>query len=75
MKPQPLTDEELERLSEVRKRFCDKRSMNLEELDGFLAALICGPNLVLPSEYLPVIWGDDIVLEDTFSAQPVLEDL
>ena len=48
--------------------------MNLEQIDGFLAALICGPELVLPSEYLPVIWGDDIVLEDTFSAQPMLED-
>ena len=74
MKPQPLTDAELEQLSWVLKRFGDKRSMNLEQLDGFLAALICGPELVLPSEYLPVIWGDDIVLEDTFSAQPVLED-
>ena len=74
MNPQPLTDAELERLSGVLKRFGDKRSMNLEQLDGFLAALICGPDLVLPSEYLPVIWGDDIILEDTFSAQAVLED-
>ena len=74
MKPQPLSDSELDRLSAILKRFGDKRSMNLEQLDGFLAALICGPELVLPSEYLPVIWGDDIVLEDTFSAQPVLED-
>ena len=74
MKPQPLSDSELDRLSAILKRFGDKRSMNLEQLDGFLAALICGPELVLPSEYLPVIWGDDIILEDTFSAQPVLED-
>ncbi len=48
--------------------------MNMEQLDGFLAALICGPELVPPSEYLPVIWGDDMVLEDTFGAQPVLQD-
>jgi uncharacterized protein len=34
--------------------------MNLEQLDGFLAALICGPDIVRPSEYLPVILGDDI---------------
>jgi uncharacterized protein len=74
VKPQPLSDSELDRLSAILKRFGDKRSMNLEQLDGFLAALICGPELVLPSEYLPVIWGDDIILEDTFSAQPVLED-
>jgi uncharacterized protein len=74
MKPQPLTDAEFERLTSVLKRLSDKRSMNLEQLDGFLAALICGPEIVRPSEYLPVIWGDDMVLEDSFGAQPVLQD-
>src|SRR6202030_1131892 len=48
--------------------------MNLEQLDGFLAALICGPEIVRPSEYLPVICGDDTVLEDSFGAQSVLQD-
>ena len=43
--------------------------MNLEQMDGFLSALICSPDLVPPSEYLPVIWGDDMVLENEFSAQ------
>ena len=74
MKSQPLTDAELESLTSVLKRFGDKRAMNLEQLDGFLAALICSPELVPPSEYLPVIWGGDIVLEDQFSAQPILND-
>jgi uncharacterized protein len=74
VKSQPLTDEEFDHLSEVLKRFGDKRAMNLEQMDGFLAALICSPELVPPSEYLPVIWGGDIVLEDQFSAQPILND-
>ena len=74
MKSQPLTDAELERLTAVLTRFGDKHAMNLEQLDGFLAALICSPELVPPSEYLPVIWGGDIVLEDEFSAQPTLKD-
>lgn len=74
VKPQPLTDDELDRLSSVLVRFGDKRAMNLEQLDGFLAALICSPDIVQPSEYLPEIWGDDIVLEDAFSAKPILED-
>jgi len=74
MKPEPLTDAEFDRLNSVLARFGDKRSMNLEQLDGFLAALICGPDTVLPSEYLPVIWGDKIVLEDTFNAKPLLQD-
>ncbi len=74
MKPQPLTEAEFERLSGVLGRFENKRPMNLEQLDGFFAALICGPVNVPPSEYLPVILGDDIVLEDTVNAQPVLQD-
>jgi uncharacterized protein len=35
----------------------DKRAMNLEQIDGFLAALVCGPDDILQSEYLPEIWG------------------
>jgi uncharacterized protein len=38
--------------------------MNLEMLDGFFAALICGPDTVLPSEYLPEIWGGEIAGQD-----------
>jgi uncharacterized protein len=74
VKPQPLTDAEFDRLSGVLRRFDNKRLMNLEQLDGFFAALICGPVNVPPSEYLPKILGDDMVLEDTFNAQPVLQD-
>jgi len=74
VKPQPLTDAEFERLSGVLGRFDNKRPMNLEQLDGFFAALICGPVNVPPSEYLPVILGDDMVLEDTLDGQAVLQD-
>jgi uncharacterized protein len=74
VKPQPLTDAEFERLSEILRRFDKTRLMNLEQLDGFFAALICGPEIVRPSEYLPVIWGNNIVLEDSFGKQPVLQD-
>jgi yecA family protein len=34
-------------------------SMNLEMLDGYLTALVVGPTTVMPSEYLPEIWGED----------------
>src|SRR5712672_3069928 len=64
MKSQPLTDTELDHLSAVLERFGDTHSMNLEQLDGFLAALICGPELVPPSKYLPKIWGNKPVFED-----------
>jgi uncharacterized protein len=72
VKPQPLTDAEFERLSGLLGRFDNKRPMSLEQLDGFLAALICGPEIVRPSEYLPVICGNDMVFEDSFGAQSVL---
>ena len=74
VKPQPLTDAELERLTTALERFGDKRRMNLEQLDGFLSSLICCPDIVSPSEYLPAIWGGDIVLEEGFAAQPILKD-
>src|SRR6202051_3857015 len=73
VKPQPLTGAEFGRLNGVLGRFDNKHPMNLEQLDGFLAALICGPEIVRPSEYLPVICGDDMVLEDSFRAQSLLQ--
>jgi uncharacterized protein len=32
-------------------------SMGLSDLDGFLTGIVVGPELMLPSEWLPVIWG------------------
>ena len=72
MKSQPLTDAEIDHLSAILERFGNKRLINVEQLDGFLAALICGPELVPPSKYLPKIWGDQTVFEDTSSAQEFL---
>lgn len=56
---QPLTDTELDRLEEVLERCDDHGAMSIEELDGFFAALIAGPEIVPPSEYLPEIFGGD----------------
>jgi uncharacterized protein len=33
--------------------------MGLSDLDGFLTGIVLGPELILPSEWLPVIWGTD----------------
>ena len=33
--------------------------MGLSDLDGFLTGIAVGPELILPSEWLPVIWGGD----------------
>ena len=74
MKQQALTDAEFDRLSSVLERFGNQRTMNVEELDGSLAALVCSPDSVPPSEYLPEICGGGIFLEDTSAAKPILED-
>jgi uncharacterized protein len=34
-------------------------SMGLSDLDGFLTGLAIGPETIPPSEWIPVIWGDE----------------
>jgi hypothetical protein len=41
MSSEPLSDAELETLSGVLKTFGGKDAMNVEQMDGFLAALTC----------------------------------
>ena len=33
--------------------------MGLSDLDGFLTGIVVGPELIMPSEWLPIIWGND----------------
>jgi uncharacterized protein len=48
-------------------------SMMLSDLDGFLTAIAIGPELIMPSEWLPMIWGDDEpVFTDEAEMQAVL---
>lgn len=74
MRAQHLTEAELDKLSSALQRFGDKRAMNLEMLDGFFAALICGPQMVLPSEYLPQVWGGRMINEPEFESKPILQE-
>jgi uncharacterized protein len=39
--------------------------MGLSDLDGFLTGIVVGPELVLPSEWMPIIWGGDEPLFET----------
>jgi transcriptional regulator with XRE-family HTH domain len=56
----PLTEEELGRLADFLEECKDGNAMNIEELDGFFAALIAGPETVPPSEYLPEVFGGEL---------------
>ena len=55
-------DEELLALGE--------ETMLLEELDGFIADLLACPELITPSDWLPIVWH-----EDSTDQQPVFENL
>ena len=57
---EPLTDAELNRLGEFLKGCKGSMAMNVERLDGFFAALIAGPETVMPSEYYPEVFGGEM---------------
>jgi uncharacterized protein len=67
---QPLDDEEMDELD----RFLSYRGTNapddtyvegldegiltVSELDGFMTAVVSGPEVITPSRWLPAVWGD-----------------
>lgn len=52
-----LTDQEYDRLETILRCLPRKDAMNLEELDGFFAALLCCPVTIPPSIYLDEVWA------------------
>ena len=57
---EPMTDTELESLGEFLRKCKGGKAMNIEEVDGFFSALIAGPEVVMPSEYLPEVFGGEV---------------
>lgn len=73
MSQQPLTDRDYQRLAATLTQFKDQQSMNLEQLDGFFTALLCGPMPLKPAECLPMILGDAFDDETAFPTSKALE--
>lgn len=77
---QPLSDQEIETLSRfLDERAVDRDGMSFEMLDGYLTAVLSGPDMIMPSEWLPQIWtGGDVetdepwVFEDEEEANRIL---
>lgn len=63
VKPEPLTEAELDRLGDFLDCCKGGKAMNVEQLDGFFAALIAGPDVVMPSEYNREVFGGDNACE------------
>jgi uncharacterized protein len=50
--------------------------MGLSDLDGFLTGIVVGPESILPSEWLPIIWGgDEPDFADISEAQTILNTI
>ena len=66
----PLSDDELDWLddfllyrvnedeAEAGAGEVDEGILGIAELDGFLTSIASGPNAVMPSKWLPAVWGD-----------------
>jgi uncharacterized protein len=50
-----LSDTEEQQLNDFLGRVGGGAIPNIEALDGFFAALACSPDLVMPSEYMPIL--------------------
>ncbi len=74
----PLTDEELDELDAfLMSDDTPDESMDVSMLDGFLTALVIGPNTLMPSQWLPVVWGESkdetMVWQSAEQAQRIME--
>jgi uncharacterized protein len=59
-KPSPTGPIDLDALDNyLMSDLAPNESMGLSDLDGFLTGIVVGPELILPSEWLPVIWGSE----------------
>lgn len=65
----PLSDEELDRVEVFLRSIRNGRALTLEGLDGLFCALVAGPELVMPSEYLPAVWGGELSDENAFESE------
>ncbi|MCO6512475.1 MAG: UPF0149 family protein [Aridibacter famidurans] len=73
----PLTEKELDELdnflldripegvAEEYDENLDEGILDISELDGFLTAVVSSPNLIQPSRWIPVVWGDCDPVWDT----------
>lgn len=55
----PLSEDEFDELEDfLRSDVTPEECMAMSELDGLLTAAVIGPELIQPSEWLPLVWGE-----------------
>jgi len=70
--PPPLSDEELDSLDQLLQALPGEAAMNVEGLDGYLTALLVGPQLLQrlkSADWMPAVWGGDGAGSAPFASQ------
>jgi len=58
---QPLSEKEFDELDQfLLSDRSPEDSMTMDMLHGFLTAVAIGPETIMPAEWLPHVWGDDV---------------
>ncbi|SFN82356.1 uncharacterized protein SAMN05660284_02343 [Formivibrio citricus] len=73
--PVQLSDQEIDELAEFLYAKAPTDALSISELHGFLSAVVIGPELVLPNEWLPLIWGNGEEGEPEFADQAHAEHI
>jgi uncharacterized protein len=74
------TDEKLQQLDELLLSLpAENEGMMTSQFDGFCAGLIVCPDVILPGDWLPLVWGDEVTpafdgIEDVQAATDMIMD-
>lgn len=65
--PEPISEADIELLDEfLASESARQNCFGISDLDGFLTGVAIGPELIRPSEWLPIIWGgEEPAFDDT----------
>ena len=67
------TDPDLDRLQDLLNAIpVERDGMTVAELDGYVAALIVCSEVILPSEWLPGVWGGEHEFVDVAEAEATI---
>lgn len=60
MNQKPIDEDDLDFIDTILEKYeTDTSIVSVSELDGFLTAIISGPDMIMPSEWMPAIWGSE----------------
>ncbi len=69
----PLTDEDLTRLDDfLSSDASGEESLYPDEIHGLMTAMICGPEMIVPSEWMPLVFAGDPDFADARQAEDIM---